>query len=786
MRGIRGLGVMALTLIPGMVLGQAYFSTSLHATRQGKVTWYGTQHGGFETLTQVPIQNLGCLKCHPGTLANGTPVDPATYEPSCNDCHDFAQGTSVSQQQCLKCHSRQGTEMNTMQLPDVHRSMGFQCTSCHTKKDVHGDGNVYASLFEPGAIERDCEDCHQTVPSNTAHDLHTAKVDCRSCHMTTAISCYNCHLESLTQGQIRRAWGGVKGFILLGKDAATGKVRPGTFMALSYQGKSFYALSPYTAHTISADARTCSDCHGNRNVEAYKSTGSIQVARWDSSQKKVVVTQGVIPIPPDWSSALKFDFLTYNGDPAGATDPNKWALLKSTADGAQMLYMQPLGAEEMEALSQRMHDEYYVSLHATRRGKNTWYGAQNGGFEALTGVPIEQLGCVNCHANTYADGTPVDPANYKPDCKDCHNFAAGYQVNPSVCMGCHSRQGTEINTMKLTDVHRDRGFQCTSCHGSKDVHGDGNTYASMFDAGAIEKSCSDCHTSVPSNTSHLIHANTVDCKACHLQTVITCYNCHLESLVQGQVRRAWGGLRNYVLLAKDSKTGKVTTATFMALSYQGKSFYAVAPYTSHSVTAKGRSCTDCHANSVIQQYKLSGEIVLARWDDAQKKVVNTQGVIPVPPDWKRAFKLDFLTYNGDPAAPTDPNQWALLKSTADSAQMLYITPLSAEQIQKLSLPMGVNSEKPEVLPTEFRLLQNYPNPFNPTTTVEFHLPKAAEVSLMIYDLNGAVVATLLEGTKLEAGIHRIQLDAGSLPSGVYICRLRAAGVERSIKLTLVK
>ncbi|MDZ7373484.1 MAG: T9SS type A sorting domain-containing protein [candidate division KSB1 bacterium] len=786
MRWMRQGCILAVWLFPAVLVAQQYFFTSLHATRQGKITWYGAQNGGFEGLAQVPIANLGCLKCHPGTLANGTQVDPATYQPGCNDCHDFAQGTTVPQQQCLKCHGRQGTEINTMQLSDVHRSAGLQCTSCHTKKDVHGDGTSYASLLEPGAIERQCEDCHTSLPGGTAHELHADKVDCRSCHMTTAISCYNCHFESLVQGQVRRAWGGVRGFTLLGKDPYTGKVRPATFMTMSYQGKTFFALAPYTTHSISADARTCSDCHGNANVEAYRSTGTIQIARWDSLQRRVVAAQGIVPIPPDWSSAFKFDFLTYNGDPAGTTDPSKWSLLKSTADGSQMLYLQPLGSEEMEALSQPMHDEFYTSLHATRQGKRTWYSAANGGFEALTGVPIEQLGCTECHASTYADGSPVDPATYKPECKDCHNFAAGYQVETTVCFGCHSRQGAEINTMKLSDVHRDRGMKCTSCHGSNDVHGNGTSYASMLEAGAIEKSCDDCHTSVPASISHTIHSSKVDCKACHLQTVITCYNCHLESQVQAHVKRAWGGLKDYVLLARDARTGKVTTATFMALSYQGKAFYAVAPYTSHSVVAQGRTCKDCHNNSTLQQYNLSGEIVLARWDEAQKKVVNTKGVIPVPPDWKRALKLDFLTYNGDPAGPTDPNQWAYLKTGADSAQMMYLQPLTTEQMQKLALPVGVSSELEATVPTELRLLPNYPNPFNPTTTVEFHLPKASVVSLYLYDLQGSVVARLLDGQKLQAGIHRLMIDAGSLPSGVYICRLRAEGTEKAIKLTLIR
>ena len=52
-------------------LGQ--FETSLHKTRKGKPTWYDQENGGFETLTNVPIEDLGCVECHDAVDANGDP-----------------------------------------------------------------------------------------------------------------------------------------------------------------------------------------------------------------------------------------------------------------------------------------------------------------------------------------------------------------------------------------------------------------------------------------------------------------------------------------------------------------------------------------------------------------------------------------------------------------------------------------------------------------------------------------------------------------------------------------
>lgn len=91
--------------------GQANFSTSLHATRQGKYYAYDSSNGGMELITNVPMTELTCTKCHSGTglYPNGDPIDNETYEPSCNDCHNGVDNT-VTETTCLNCHNRQNYE----------------------------------------------------------------------------------------------------------------------------------------------------------------------------------------------------------------------------------------------------------------------------------------------------------------------------------------------------------------------------------------------------------------------------------------------------------------------------------------------------------------------------------------------------------------------------------------------------------------------------------------------------------------------------------------------------
>jgi len=86
----------------------------------------------------------------------------------------------------------------------------------------------------------------------------------------------------------------------------------------------------------------------------------------------------------------------------------------------------------------------------------------------------------------------------------------------------------------------------------------------------------------------------------------------------------------------------------------------------------------------------------------------------------------------------------------------------------------VNRDKPEtkVLPTVYALEQNYPNPFNPSTTISYQLPQLNNVELVIYNMAGQKVATLISEQQ-PAGIYQYEWDAGDLASGAYFYLLKA-------------
>ncbi len=88
-------------------------------------------------------------------------------------------------------------------------------------------------------------------------------------------------------------------------------------------------------------------------------------------------------------------------------------------------------------------------------------------------------------------------------------------------------------------------------------------------------------------------------------------------------------------------------------------------------------------------------------------------------------------------------------------------------------------------PFDFALEQNYPNPFNPSTVIRFALPTAGNVVLKVFNSLGEEVATLVDQF-VEAGAHELVFDAATLPSGMYLYKLKAGNYTSVKKMLLMK
>lgn len=107
----------------------------------------------------------------------------------------------------------------------------------------------------------------------------------------------------------------------------------------------------------------------------------------------------------------------------------------------------------------------------------------------------------------------------------------------------------------------------------------------------------------------------------------------------------------------------------------------------------------------------------------------------------------------------------------------------------LTGPFGTTSLSVQVTvgttSSDYSLDQNYPNPFNTTTTIGFTLPKDEQVSLIVYDIMGREITTLVQGVQTK-GVHLIQWKPQGVASGVYRYRLTAGSYSKTGSMVIVR
>ena len=102
--------------------------------------------------------------------------------------------------------------------------------------------------------------------------------------------------------------------------------------------------------------------------------------------------------------------------------------------------------------------------------------------------------------------------------------------------------------------------------------------------------------------------------------------------------------------------------------------------------------------------------------------------------------------------------------------------------------MGTDNE--ELMPIQYALHQNYPNPFNPTTTLRYDIPETGLVNIIIYDMLGRQIKTLINQTQ-DAGYRSVIWDATndygkSVSAGIYLYQIQAGEYISTKKMVLLK
>ncbi|NOZ63254.1 MAG: T9SS type A sorting domain-containing protein [Calditrichaeota bacterium] len=113
----------------------------------------------------------------------------------------------------------------------------------------------------------------------------------------------------------------------------------------------------------------------------------------------------------------------------------------------------------------------------------------------------------------------------------------------------------------------------------------------------------------------------------------------------------------------------------------------------------------------------------------------------------------------------------------------YYTPNPKPSQSAVRFPEGTQ-------PAHFQLFQNYPNPFNASTSIRFHLRQSCPVTLNIFNLNGEIVQTLIDGN-YSPGNYQIIFNAENVhgapvASGIYFYQLKAGTEIRNRKMNLLR
>ncbi len=151
--------------------------------------------------------------------------------------------------------------------------------------------------------------------------------------------------------------------------------------------------------------------------------------------------------------------------------------------------------------------------------------------------------------------------------------------------------------------------------------------------------------------------------------------------------------------------------------------------------------------------------------------------------------VDSVAYDERPPWPTEPNgtgfTLALVEPTVDNSrpENWYASPNGGT-------PGAWNAPGAPSASNPGAKVVNYPNPFSTKTTVFLSLPRTANVSVQVFNLLGAPVATLVDDEIMETTDHSLVWDGRSadgyeVASGVYLCRIRINGFSTTRKMLKV-
>ncbi len=153
----------------------------------------------------------------------------------------------------------------------------------------------------------------------------------------------------------------------------------------------------------------------------------------------------------------------------------------------------------------------------------------------------------------------------------------------------------------------------------------------------------------------------------------------------------------------------------------------------------------------------------------------------------------FTTYNGGASWSEDNGGLANVAvfdlDYCTSNNSIYAATHGRGMFMAQLAPAGVQASNSNI-PTTFQVYQNYPNPFNPTTIIQYSLPQAKKVRIVVYDISGKEIALLADKYQ-NAGTYNVTWNGNNnsgqpAASGIYFYTVQAGNYAQTKKMVLLK
>ena len=299
------------------------------------------QEGWGQKKSVAKRMGVSSFDALPHTLQEAYGKNCATCHGGCGDCHvnrpkaaggglfkgHLFSRTPDMRDVCVACHSSRGGHayfgLGVGAKPDVHLTQaGFTCMDCHSRQQIHGDGQIYEHRYQAASSSR-CQDCHGDIDdANAYHESHIDTFACHLCHSQDYNNCGSCHVGgegaripshlSYKIGLNPISDDRPYKFALLRRTLAApdnwekfGVAHLPAFDAKpTYNYTTPHNILRWTTRTQVAEGRSCfNNCHvvmengQPRNRELYLFASDLKEI-WEKSANKPIIVDG--SLPPDW------------------------------------------------------------------------------------------------------------------------------------------------------------------------------------------------------------------------------------------------------------------------------------------------------------------------------------------------------------------------------------------------------------------------------------------------------------------------------------------------------